>query len=110
MCSVKQAEASVHLNSTNKSPHIDNGSIILIAQIVHLLHRGKFYENLSCASPVKLMFCVWVVCSLQNWGKVFDLSSRCLEGTSGTTHPVTDYHFLEELNLQRHCCENLKSH
>jgi len=57
MCGVKQARASIHLDSTNKSSYIDNGSIILIARIDNLLKRGKFFENLSCASPVKLMFC-----------------------------------------------------
>ena len=37
MCSVKQAQASIQLDSANKSSHIDNCSIILMAQIVHLL-------------------------------------------------------------------------
>jgi len=37
MCSVKQAQAYVQLDSTNKLSHIDNGSISLIVQIVHLL-------------------------------------------------------------------------
>ena len=27
-----------------------------------------------------------------------------------TTHPTTQYHIPEDLILQQHCCENLKSH
>ena len=68
MCSVKQAQASVQLDSTNKSSHIDNGSIILRAQIVHLPQRGKFFENLFCASPIKLMFCGFGLCPVYKIG------------------------------------------
>lgn len=105
MCVVNQAQASMQLDSTNKLSHIDNGGIILIAQFI-CYKEGSFLK-MSCASPEQLMFCG--LSPVYKIGAKY-LSSRCLEGTFGTIHPVTDYHFPEELNLQQHYCENLKSH
>jgi len=38
------------------------------------------------------------------------MNAPCLCTTFGNTHPLTQHHIPEHLNLQWHCCETLRAH
>jgi hypothetical protein len=39
-----------------------------------------------------------------------DKGSTIFQNTMTTTHPMTERRIPEDLNIQQHCCQNIKSH